>query len=323
MLALAACGPEMPGSDTSPAVVPRPAEAPESVRQAALRRERAEQARLEQQRATREPSTASLTMRDYLRGIQDTLVGRGLMRTDDGTSAGPISVATLTENFVAIALHDEYERQNGALVHRVHEAPLRRWSAPVRLQLEFGPSVDAATRVRDRAAVADYAARLSQASGHPVSLTGSGGNFAVLFVSEDDRRSIGPRLAQLVPGIPAADVQAIVDLRPQNFCSVFAYSSGSAPEYTRAVAVIRAELPPRMRLSCVHEELAQGLGLANDSPNARPSIFNDDEEFALLTRHDEMLLRILYDRRLRPGMREPEARSIIQTIATELLGGNS
>ena len=32
------------------------------------------------------------------------------------------------------------------------------------------------------------------------------------------------------------------------------------------------------------------MGLANDSPEARPSIFNDDEEYALLTGHDEMLL---------------------------------
>jgi hypothetical protein len=37
------------------------------------------------------------------------------------------------------------------------------------------------------------------------------------------------------------------------------------------------------------------MGLANDSRQARPSIFNDDQEFALLTGHDELLLTILYD----------------------------
>jgi hypothetical protein len=78
-----------------------------------------------------------------------------------------------------------------------------------------------------------------------------------------------------------------------------------------------------MRQSCVQEELAQGLGLANDSPRARPSIFNDDEEFATLTRMDELLLRILYDRRLRPGMTEEEARPIVEVIAAELMGGAS
>ena len=88
----------------------------------------------------------------------------------------------------------------------------------------------------------------------------------------------------------------------------------------QAVAVIRAELPPRLRRSCVHEELTQGMGLANDSPRARPSIFNDDEEFAYLTRHDELLLKILYDPRLRPGMSEAEAQPIVLQIARELLG---
>jgi hypothetical protein len=91
----------------------------------------------------------------------------------------------------------------------------------------------------------------------------------------------------------------------------------------QAVAVIRAEHPDLMRLSCIHEELAQGLGLANDSPRARPSVFNDDEEFALLTRMDEILLKILYDRRLRPGMTESEARPIVEVIAAEIMGGAS
>ena len=70
-------------------------------------------------------------------------------------------------------------------------------------------------------------------------------------------------------------------------------SPGAGAAYSNAVAVIRAELPDRMRLSCIHEELAQGMGLANDSPDARPSIFNDDEEFAYLTTHDERMLRML------------------------------
>ncbi len=132
--------------------------------------------------------------------------------------------------------------------------------------------------------------------------------FVILLLTEDERRSLGPRLEQLVPGIPASDVDLIRDLDRQNYCTVFAYSRGNSAVYARAVALVRAELPPMLRKSCFHEELAQGLGLSNDSPNVRPSIFNDDEEFALLTRHDELLLQILYDRRLRPGMTESEAR---------------
>ena len=75
--------------------------------------------------------------------------------------------------------------------------------------------------------------------------------------------------------------------------------------------LIRAEHPPFTRLSCVHEEMAQAMGLPNDSPEARPSLFNDDLEFALLTEHDAILLRMLYDPRLRPGMTSAEARPLL------------
>ncbi|MCP4818328.1 MAG: DUF2927 domain-containing protein, partial [Shimia sp.] len=65
---------------------------------------------------------------------------------------------------------------------------------------------------------------------------------------------------------------------------------------------------------------AQGLGLPNDDPKARPSIFNDDDEFALLTTHDEMLLHMLYDQRLSAGMTVDEARPIIYILAREQTG---
>jgi len=53
----------------------------------------------------------------------------------------------------------------------------------------------------------------------------------------------------------------------------------------------------------------------------RPSIFNDDGEFALLTDHDEDLLRILYDLRLAPGMTAEQAMPIVRRIAGELAPG--
>jgi len=87
--------------------------------------------------------------------------------------------------------------------------------------------------------------------------------------------------------------------------------------------VRRAEPPDLLLFRFIHEEVSQGLGLANDSPSARPSIFNDDDEFALLTTHDEQLLSILYDPRLSPGMTAGQARETVRKIATEKVGGSS
>ena len=323
-LALVAACADTPVTSPQPPAIDAvaPPEKPDmaQVDQASLRRERAEDARAANARASSAAaSPASANMRDYLTGIEETLIARGRLRTDPGSEIA-LTPDRLTEDFIQIALHDEYIRQGDALVSRSTPAPLRRWQQPVQVRLYFGDSVAPAERSRDRAEVAGFVARLQKVSGHPVALSGAGGNFTVLIVNEDERHAIGPRLTSMVPGIPHADVAALSELAPQNYCTVFAYSQGNSPIYAQAVALIRAELPPRLRRSCVHEEMAQGMGLANDSPRARPSIFNDDEEFAYLTRHDELLLKILYDPRLRPGMTEAEARPIVMQIARELLG---
>ena len=111
----------------------------------------------------------------------------------------------------------------------------------------------------------------------------------------------------------------MLNLPRDQLCIVVAFSEGDASSYSRAIAIIRGEHPDLLRTSCIHEELAQGLGLANDSPQARPSIFNDDEEFGLLTTHDELLLKILYDPRLRIGMSAAEAAPIARQIAREIM----
>ena len=54
--------------------------------------------------------------------------------------------------------------------------------------------------------------------------------------------------------MPEGDIAALRDLAPQNYCTVFAYSIGNSPVYSQAVALICAELPPRLppSLSLIH-----------------------------------------------------------------------
>ncbi len=251
-------------------------------------------------------------------------MARGLMRTDGGGRDVPFSKRQLIENFIKIALYDEYINDGATMIPRATESRLRRWETPVRMGLIFGDTIPQAQRREDRATVSRYARRLSLVTDHPIRLaTPENANFQILVLNEDERRAFASDLTQLVPGIDRMAVRTITNMPRSTFCLVFAFSKGDSPSYSQAVAVIRGEHPDRLRESCLHEELAQGLGLANDSPAARPSIFNDDEEFALLTRHDELLLRMLYDPRLEPGMRADEARPILRQIAGELLGGES
>jgi hypothetical protein len=193
----------------------------------------------------------------------------------------------------------------------------------VKIAVYAGPGVPADQARRDRGTVSLLSGRLRRASGHPVATVSEDANLHVFLVTESERRALGPALTGIAPGISPAIVAAITNLSRTEYCAVFAVEGPQPNVYRTAVAVVRAELPDLLRRSCLHEELAQAMGLANDWPGARPSIFNDDEEFALLTRHDEILLQMLYDPRLSPGMTADQARPLVTQLAAERLGGSS
>jgi len=126
-----------------------------------------------------------------------------------------------------------------------------------------------------------------------------------------------------LPKITPSQISSVTNLDRSIYCLVWTQSDSSKHSYERAFVFIPTEHPDLMRLACIHEEIAQALGLPNDVGTARPSIFNDDEEFALLTRQDEMMLRMLYHPALQNGMTEAQARPIVEALAREMLGAGS
>lgn len=270
-----------------------------------------------QVRPRAEPSAASLDLVRYYTSVERDLLTRGLLRQDGGGPDTPYSATTLAENFETLVFYDEYRRR----ADTAEGGRLGRWVQPVRIGIEFGPSVGPELRARDTALVTRYAARLARITGHSISVTTGPANFHVLVASDDDRAFVENRMRQIVPGIGPAELDVFTKLPRTYYCFVNASTAANPPyTYARAVALVRAEHPDLMRDACYHEEIAQGLGIPNDSPRARPSIFNDDDEFAYLTSHDERLLKLLYDPRLSPGMTADDARPIVQVMAGELMG---
>ncbi|WP_175392984.1 DUF2927 domain-containing protein [Leisingera sp. JC1] len=266
------------------------------------------------QPAVYKPSADSAQLAYYYNALQRDLMTRGLLRTDGGGPDTPYDAEDLARSFEQLAFYDEY---GGAGI----SGGLGRWAGPVRIAAEFGPSVQAGQRAQDRETLADYAARLARITGHSISTVSGRANFHVIFASLDDSAYVAERVRELLPSISARDLSLLAAPPRSYYCLVVAGGPQGDPlSYTRGVALIRAEHPDLVRKSCVHEEVAQGLGLRNDSPRARPSIFNDDDEFALLTSFDEKLLQMLYDPRLKAGMSLEEARPIIRILAREAMG---
>jgi len=268
------------------------------------------------------PTKKSAAAMIYFAQVQQTLLSQGLLRSDSGADI-PYTDRMLAENFLRVALYDEYRREAGGFVREETASRLRRWEVPVRVGLRFGASVPPDRQATDRARIASFLARLEQVTGHPMAIDETAPNFLIHILSEDEREALGPQIRAAIPSLGPGDVAGITNMPRTTYCLVYAQSEGASGAYTRAFAVIRAEHPDLLRLSCMHEEIAQALGLPNDSPRARPSIFNDDEEFALLTDHDELLLRMLYSAELRPGMTLTEARPIVESLARRLTGGDS
>jgi hypothetical protein len=261
------------------------------------------------------PSEASKALTRYYARLQNDLLAQDLLRTGGGGVDTPYTETDLSRNFERIAFYNEYQRDGGLKPAGNTPEKLKKWTQPVRIGIEFGASVTPEKRALDTKNITAFANRLSRVTGHPVSVTNRNPNFYVLVMSEDDRAYARSRALEIMPGFARSNLVLLSNLPRAIQCFVIAAGRVSSEyEYNLAIAYIRAEGTDLQRLACIHEELAQGMGLANDSPRARPSIFNDDEEFALLTTHDEELLRLLYNPALRPGMSLDEARPIIARI---------
>lgn len=245
------------------------------------------------------------------------LLANGGLRTDRAARDIPFRNADLVQNFERVAFGREPGSGGPRRIDELH-----RWEEPIRWQV-YASGPETAPAIAD---VERTFARLAAATGLDIRRAEPGtGNFSVLFLGPEDY----PRAIDWARDAVGRDMaRRIRDFRNSgSTCNLRAWPRtrprGGAPEgsYREAVVLIRAGYSDAFRLGCVEEELAQAMGLPNDDASVRPSVFNDDEAFALLTSHDEWLLRILYDPRLRAGMSAAEAMPLVARILADLRPG--
>ena len=243
----------------------------------------------------------------------------GYLKTDRTTGIN-YSPKILAMNFERIALYSEYTLRGGRYIRSKQQIEIRKWEQPVRINVMFGKSVSPEKRKQDMKSIRQYVKQLQSITGHPLTITSIDPNFHVFIINSDEQAIVGNALRKIIQYNSDSVEYAIVNSPLEIFCSAYTIvRSNNSPKYAEAVIHIKSEQPDIMRLSCIHEEFAQAMGLINDDNRVRPSIFNDDEEYALLTEHDEMMLKILYDPRIKIGMKLNEVHPIALEIAGELL----
>ena len=248
---------------------------------------------------------------------QEQFIAKGGFRTDRLAKDLPVSAAHLAKNFERVAFGTELDIRNGQYVAlpQQSDAVLLRWERPIRYTMVGGYTE------KDRRDLVSLVTRLRAATKLDIAQASSPdeANLHIHFLGASDRsrhlRDLGnSRLAELFGAWSNTSEWPCTG-------EFYAKRTGNADqrEIVYGVLYIRNELQGLYRRSCIEEELSQLLGLSRDDPAVRPSIFSDSEEFVLLTRHDWLLLRILYDQRLRTGLTAPQARPIVSRIAEELM----
>lgn len=257
--------------------------------------------------------TACDRTRETYRHYANTLATDGKLRTERAPLDATFSNSRLAENFERIALNREYRRENDVLIEETTPTRLSRWEQPIRYRV-----IGEAATGADRGEYRSFATKLAGLTGLDITEEDENPNLTILILGPEERRVFISQLQEngLAERMPLV-IEWADDISYPCVGQV-GYEDSDTGLITGAMIVIKGELEGVLRSSCIHEELTQTLGLMNDDPDVRPSIFNDDQEFALLTEHDEILLRILYDRRLRAGMEAEEARPLLPEIIEEI-----
>ena len=251
--------------------------------------------------------------RAYWQEYENGLRQFGALRTERDPTGITFTNAQFLRNFREIMFYDEYSVENGAYVSRRTPRRLEKRVKPLTYKLSGG-----SVREEDRSHLGDIVSRVERTTGLGITPTEDGADISIFIGDHAERMKFADFLEEATPGSPL-----VTELRNDfgdNVCVAIPFYEESETYYSNAkyLILIPGELGGVLRRACIEEEFGQAFGPAADYAGARPSIFNDDQEFALFTAHDELMFRVIYDRRLRPGMSEDEAMPIVETILREI-----
>ena len=258
-------------------------------------------------------------LKKYYSRLEERKTSLGLLRQDGGGVDTPFDVDDIVEAFGQLAFYNEYDIDKNKLLPNTKAVSLAKWKSNTNILVRFGTSIDKKQKDKDLLEVNSLIRNLSEITNHKIEFSQQNENMYVVIANQEEIKTLIGEIGLTRPEFDPTRIPIITQLPKDIHCmAMTSMSSEPNSAISSALVIIRSELPEIMRRACFHEEIAQSLGLTNDSHFARPSIFNDDDEFATLTKFDEILLRVLYDHRLQPGISEKEAAQLVKQIATEI-----
>jgi Protein of unknown function (DUF2927) len=246
--------------------------------------------------------------------LRATLLG-ALLLLAACTAAAPSPAPTPPDPVEAARLETFRRLAYGPAAPKPGQDHLAKWTLPVRAALIDAPSqseLEVARRhLRDLATLT----RLDVAEAAPQTA-----NLLVFFAAEPfaaARRHRGLYINRIAD--PQRFEQHLAAMAPDATCFGFLWGGwphGGSIDF--AVVFVRTDRGLRTVEGCVVQQTTQVLGLVHDLDPAADSIFADTGRYAELTADDRLMVRLLYDPRLEPGMSwaeaEPLARAALRAL---------
>jgi hypothetical protein len=226
--------------------------------------------------------------------------------------ASEVNTASILHDFEIIAFGSEYQRKTWK--------GLRKWKSPIRIGLQGKyPGY-----LEDD--ILQFTTDLTAITNHQIELYYSKKMQKNRSLAKDFNKN---KVNVIVYYEPLHNIRKKVGKyfkdRPHELDIILKEATCFAKFFTRrleiraAIVVIPDHHPRRVVRACVVEEIAQIMGLPNDSNLVGESIFKDRGRHNELTPHDRLLLKILYDKRLHFGMPRKETLEKIREFLPEII----
>ncbi len=248
-----------------------------------------------------------------LYGVAETYYrSEAKFRKDYDPIDAPLNAEVIEKNFLKLAFNSEPQVVGNKTIVEGQQIGLLRWNSDI-TYATYG------TTDADNVHLGALGGTLSGVIGRQVTQIDDlkQANIKLMVLRAEERRVFMNVLERRF-GETIGDFLDAWTSRPELPCIGTIATDPEDSSLTVGLIFIKSELQGDFRRACLTEEFTQVFGIINDDPSARPSIFNDDQEFIELTRHDEYLLRVLYDPRLSAGMSEAQARPLVRQIVQGL-----
>jgi hypothetical protein len=211
------------------------------------------------------------------------------------------SDAEILDGFFKISFGAEF-RVGGPVVDRV-----RKYDGPVRVFLDNRALLDRRAQLTD--IVNEVGRRIKHLD---IAVTGerSQANMVVTLVRDSD---LGKTIQALYGRADGPRIQR--SLEPQ---CLSGYSKDDSYRILHAEVIIVVDAGEFVFYDCAYEEILQALGPINDDPSVPWTMFNDQVRMGFFDVYDQILLNVLYDPRIRPGMSRQEAGAIVPVILPDV-----